>query len=43
VWNNRDTSSGGYKRNDKGERAPPSEGHGTMSILESAESKLTIT
>jgi hypothetical protein len=27
VWNNRDTSSGGYKRNHKGERAATAKGY----------------
>src|SRR6202795_1395767 len=30
VWNNRDTSSGGYKRNNKGERAATAKGYLAM-------------
>jgi hypothetical protein len=30
VWNNRDTSSGGYKQNHKGERAATAKGHLAM-------------
>jgi hypothetical protein len=30
VWNNRDTSSGGYMRNDEGERAATAKGYFAM-------------
>ena len=30
VWNNRDTSSGGYQRNDEGERAATGKEHGRL-------------
>jgi YCII-related domain-containing protein len=30
VWNNRDTSSGGFERNDQGERAATAKGHLAM-------------